>query len=58
MTAPGASGQGSDSGGKVGELTAAGGSVEEAAHDVGEGRLVATFADLDGNVLGLVQDPS
>ena len=38
------------------EVTAAGATVKEAAHDVGGGRLVATFTDLDGNVLGLVQD--
>ena len=38
------------------ELTAAGASVNEAAHDVGGGRLVATVIDPDGNVLGLVQD--
>ena len=28
----------------------------EAAHEVGGGRLVATFTDPDGNVIGLVQD--
>ena len=42
---------------KLAEVTAAGGTVQEAAHGVGGGRLVATFADADGNVLGLVQDP-
>jgi len=41
---------------KLAEVTAAGATVKEAAHDVGGGRLVATFTDLDGNVLGLVQD--
>ena len=41
---------------KLAELTAAGASVNEAAHDVGGGRLVATVIDPDGNVLGLVQD--
>ena len=41
---------------KLAEVTAAGATVKEAAHDVGGGRLVATFADPDGNVLGLVQD--
>ena len=41
---------------KLAEVTAAGGSVKEAAHEVGGGRLVATFTDPDGNVLGLVQD--
>ena len=41
---------------KLAEVTAAGAAVHEAAHDVGGGRLVATFTDPDGNVLGLVQD--
>ncbi len=30
--------------------------LEEPAHDVGGGRLVAAIADPDGNVLGLIQD--
>ncbi|HEX6450567.1 MAG TPA: VOC family protein [Trebonia sp.] len=42
---------------KLAEVTAAGATVKEAAHDVGGGRLVATFTDPDGNVLGLLQDP-
>jgi predicted enzyme related to lactoylglutathione lyase len=42
---------------KLAEVTAAGAQVKEAAHDVGGGRLVATFTDPDGNVLGLLQDP-
>jgi predicted enzyme related to lactoylglutathione lyase len=42
--------------GKLAEVTAAGAAVKEAPHDVGGGRLVATFTDPDGNVLGLVQD--
>jgi predicted enzyme related to lactoylglutathione lyase len=42
---------------KLAEVTAAGGTLKEAAHDVGGGRLVATFTDPDGNVLGLLQDP-
>ncbi len=42
---------------KLAELTAAGATVKEAAHDVGGGRLVATVTDLDGNDLGLLQDP-
>jgi len=37
-------------------VTAAGATVKEAAHEVGGGRLVATFVDVDGNVLGLIQD--
>jgi predicted enzyme related to lactoylglutathione lyase len=41
---------------KVGELTAAGGTLKEAPHDVGGGRLVATVADPDGNVIGVLQD--
>ena len=41
---------------KLAEVTAAGATVTEPAHDVGGGRLVATFADPDGNVLGLLQD--
>jgi predicted enzyme related to lactoylglutathione lyase len=38
------------------DVTAAGATVKEAAHDVGGGRLVATFTDPDGNVLGVLQD--
>ena len=41
---------------KLAEVTAAGATVAEAAHDVGGGRLVATVTDPDGNVLGLLQD--
>ena len=41
---------------KLAEVTAAGATVQEAAHDVGGGRLVATLTDPDGNVLGLIQD--
>jgi len=41
---------------KVAELTAVGATVKDAARDVGGGRLVATVTDLDGNVLGLIQD--
>ncbi|MFD3698785.1 VOC family protein [Streptomyces sp. NPDC058646] len=40
----------------VAEMTAAGATVKEAAHDVGGGRLVATVIDPDGNLLGLLQD--
>src|SRR5438309_11778548 len=42
---------------KLAEVTAAGATVKEPAHDVGGGRLVATVTDSDGNVLGLLQDP-
>jgi len=38
------------------DVTAAGATVIEPAHEVGPGRQVATFSDLDGNVLGLVHD--
>src|SRR5205814_5508826 len=41
---------------KLVEVTAAGAAVKESPRDVGGGRLVATFTDPDGNVLGLVQD--
>ncbi|MGO8978957.1 MAG: VOC family protein [Streptosporangiaceae bacterium] len=41
---------------KLAEVTAAGAIVKEPARDVGGGRLVATVTDLDGNVLGLLQD--
>ena len=43
---------------KLAEVTAAGATVKEPAHDVGGGRLVATVTDPDGNVLGLLQDPA
>lgn len=41
---------------KLAEVTAAGATVKEPPRNVGGGRLVATFADPDGNVLGLMQD--
>jgi predicted enzyme related to lactoylglutathione lyase len=41
---------------KLAEVTVAGATVKEPARDVGGGRLVATFTDPDGNVLGLIQD--
>jgi predicted enzyme related to lactoylglutathione lyase len=41
---------------KLAEVTAAGATVNEPAHDVGGGRLVATVTDPDGNLLGLLQD--
>ena len=41
---------------KLAEVTAAGATVKEPAHEVGGGRLVATVTDPDGNVLGLIQD--
>ena len=56
MTSPVAYWHVSDIEAKLGEVTAAGATVKEAAHDVGGGRLVASVTDPDGNVLGLVQD--
>jgi predicted enzyme related to lactoylglutathione lyase len=63
---PGAAGQGmtspvaywhvADIEAKLAEVTAAGAAVKDAPRNVGNGRLVATFTDPDGNVLGLVQD--
>jgi predicted enzyme related to lactoylglutathione lyase len=41
---------------KLAEVTAAGATVKDSPRDVGGGRLVATFTDPDGNVLGLLQD--
>jgi len=41
---------------KLAEVTAAGAKVKDSPRDVGGGRLVASFTDPDGNVLGLVQD--
>jgi predicted enzyme related to lactoylglutathione lyase len=41
---------------KLAEVTAAGATVKDAPKNVGGNRLVATFTDTDGNVLGLVQD--
>lgn len=41
---------------KLAEVTAAGATVKDAPRDVGGGRLVASVTDLDGNVLGLIQD--
>ncbi len=56
MTSPVAFWHVSDIEAKLAEVTAAGATVKEAAHEVGGGRLVATFTDPDGNVLGLIQD--
>jgi predicted enzyme related to lactoylglutathione lyase len=41
---------------KLAEVTAAGAVVKDAPRDVGNGRLVATVTDADGNVLGILQD--
>ncbi|MEU2176890.1 VOC family protein [Nocardia sp. NPDC019219] len=56
MTAPVAYWHVPDIEAKLAEVTAAGATVTEPAHDVGGGRLVATVTDTDGNVLGLIQD--
>ena len=39
-------------------IVEAGGSQQQAPHDVGGGRLVALVADAEGNQIGLIQDPS
>jgi predicted enzyme related to lactoylglutathione lyase len=57
MAAPVAYWHVSDIEAKLAEVTAAGATVKEPAHDVGGGRLVAAVTDPDGNVLGLLQDP-
>ena len=57
MTSPVAYWHVSDIEAKLAEVTAAGATVKEPPRDVAAGRLVATFTDPDGNVLGLVQDP-
>jgi predicted enzyme related to lactoylglutathione lyase len=56
MTSPVAYWHVADIEAKLAEVTAAGATVQEPAHDVGGGRLVATVTDRDGNVLGLLQD--
>jgi predicted enzyme related to lactoylglutathione lyase len=57
MTSPVAYWHVSDIEGKLAEVTAAGAVVKDAPRNVGGGRLVASFTDPDGNVLGLAQDP-
>jgi predicted enzyme related to lactoylglutathione lyase len=57
MTSPVVYWEVSDIEAKLAEVTAAGASVNESPRDVGGGRLVASFTDPDGNVLGLLQDP-
>jgi predicted enzyme related to lactoylglutathione lyase len=56
MTSPVAYWHVADIEGKLADVTAAGAAVKESPHDVGGGRLVASFTDPDGNVLGLIQD--
>jgi len=57
MTSPVAYWQVPDIEAKLAEVTAAGATLKDPVRDVGGGRLVASFTDPDGNVLGLVQDP-
>lgn len=57
MTAPVAYWRVADIDATLSEVTGAGATVKEPPRDTGGGRLVATFTDPDGNVLGLVQDP-
>ena len=57
MTSPVAYWHVADIEAKLAEVTAAGATVKEPSRNVGGGRLVATFTDPDGNVLGLIQDP-
>jgi len=57
MTSPVAYWHVADIEAKLAEVTAAGAAVKDPVRDVGGGRLVATFTDPDGNVLGLLQDP-
>jgi predicted enzyme related to lactoylglutathione lyase len=56
MTSPVAYWHVADIEAKLAEVTAAGATLKESPRDVGSGRLVATFTDPDGNVLGLIQD--
>ena len=56
MTSPVAYWHVPDIAAKLAEVTAAGATLKEPARDVGGGRLVATVTDLDGNVLGLLED--
>ncbi|GAA1565957.1 VOC family protein [Kribbella hippodromi] len=58
MTAPIAYWHVGDIEAKIQEITAAGGTLKDAPKDVGGGRLVATLTDPDGNILGILQDPS
>jgi predicted enzyme related to lactoylglutathione lyase len=56
MTSPVAYWHVADIEAKLAEVTAAGATLKDAPRDVGGGRLVASFTDADGNVLGLIQD--
>jgi predicted enzyme related to lactoylglutathione lyase len=56
LTSPTAYWHVADIAAKLAEVTAAGGTVKSEPREVAAGRLVATFTDPDGNVLGLIQD--
>jgi predicted enzyme related to lactoylglutathione lyase len=56
MTSPVAFWHVADIEAKLAEVTTAGATVKQAPHEVGGGRVVATFTDPDGNELGLIQD--
>ncbi|HYK30795.1 MAG TPA: VOC family protein [Streptosporangiaceae bacterium] len=56
MTSPVAYWHVADIEAKLAEVTAAGATVKDSPRNVGGGRLVASFTDPDGNVLGLIQD--
>ncbi len=56
MTSPVAYWHVADIEAKLAGVTAAGATVKEPPRNVGGDRLVATFTDPDGNVLGLIQD--
>src|SRR3974377_2270873 len=56
MTSPVAHWHVSDIEAKLAEVTPAGPPVKDPPREVGGGRVVATFTDPDGNVLGLIQD--
>ena len=56
MTSPVAYWHVADIEAKLAEVTAAGATVKDSPREVGGGRVVASFTDPDGNVLGLLQD--
>ena len=56
MTSPVAYWHVSDIEAKLAELTEAGATVYEPVREVGGGRVVASIADPDGNILGLAED--
>ena len=56
MTSPVAYWHVADIEAKLAEVTAAGATVKDSPREVSGGRVVASFTDPDGNVLGLIQD--